>query len=59
MRRKLYRRLEFINTKRFEATLYLFQDGRWELGLTFDTNGNPLFCINFIFIHFEFEFITK
>jgi len=40
--------------------LYLFQEGRWELGFTLDINGGwkPswrtwLFCINFIFIHIE------
>jgi hypothetical protein len=40
--------------------LYLFQDGRWELGFTLDINGHSkpdwstwLFSINLIFIHIE------
>jgi hypothetical protein len=54
---RLYRQIKLVTNKKLEVRLYLFQSGRWELGLTFDTNGHPLFAINFIFIHLEFEFL--
>lgn len=38
------------------VTLYLFQEGRWEFGLTFDVNGQPLFSINLISLHLEIDF---
>lgn len=36
--------------------LFLFQDGRWEVGITFDVNGYPLLSFNFIIFHIEIEF---
>lgn len=41
--------------KLFRIELYLFQRGRYELGLTYDLNGSELFSINFIFIHVEIQ----
>lgn len=56
---RLFKQIYLHKSKRLDIRLYLFQSGRWELGFTFDTNGSPLFVINFIFIHFEFEFYKK
>lgn len=53
------RRFTLRDKPPLEITLYLFQEGRWELGLTYDINGDPLFAINFIFIHLEFTFIKE
>lgn len=55
---KLFRRKTLLSTQKLEIILYLFQSGRWELGFTYDINGNPLFDINLIFIHLSFEFIN-
>lgn len=56
---RLYKQIYLLKSKRLEIRLYLFQSGRWEIGLTYDINGRPLFAINFIFIHFEFEFFKQ
>jgi len=50
-----FRRFHLIDSQKFFVDLYLFQDGRYEIGITYDRNGNHLVDINLIFIHLEIE----
>jgi len=61
--------MKLFKFRKFEVTswfdLYLFQGGRWEIGVTLDVDRQHrtgklywntwLFSVNFIFIHLEFH----
>lgn len=53
---KLYKQVVLGMLFKWEAKLYLFQGGRWDMGLVYDINGRPLFVIDFIVISIEFEY---
>lgn len=36
---------------------YLFQEGKWEVGISFDINGYPLLSIQLLFFFIEFNFM--
>jgi len=38
-------------------SFYLFESGRWSLGITFDINGYPLLAISLIIFHIEVNFM--
>lgn len=51
-----YRKAQF-EWKYLRIGLYAFQEKRWEAGINYDMNGDPLLSINLICLHIEFEFI--
>lgn len=38
-------------------SFYMFESGRWSLGVSFDINGYPLLAITLIFFSVEFNFM--
>lgn len=63
----LFKFRQFKITNWFD--LYLFQGGRWELGITLDVNQNHktkqlywntwLLAVNLVFIHLEFHYVKR